>query len=72
MGYMRSVGIWGSTSDSSDIPPELGGDISELEIFIEEGRVEDVIEVRLGFRVIGSSVIRGGWSDARRDREWFR
>src|SRR5882762_8512480 len=52
-GYMRAIDIQGSTSDGSDTPPELDGDISEFEIFIEKGRVEDVVKVRLGFRAVG-------------------
>jgi len=57
VGYMRAIDIRGSTSDSSDIPPELDRDVGKFEIFIKKGRAEDVVKVRLGCRAVGSSVI---------------
>src|SRR5882762_7739512 len=69
---MRSVGIRGLASKGRDIPPELGGDVGEFEVFVIQGGAEDVVKVRLRFGVIGDSVVRGGGSKSGRNRERFR
>src|SRR5882762_11044248 len=68
---VRSVGIRGSAGKGRDIPPELGGDVGELEVFVIQGGVEDVVKVGLRFGAIGDSVVRGGGSETGRNRERF-
>ena len=68
---VRPVGVRRSTSKGRDIPPELGGDVGELKIFVKQGGAKDVVKVGLGFRAIGDSVVRGGGSETGRDRERF-
>ena len=54
---MRTVDIRGSAGEGRHVPPELGGNIGELEVFIKQGRVEDVVEVWFGFGMVGDGVI---------------
>ena len=68
---VRSVGIRGSAGKGGDIPPELGGNISKLEVFVIQGGADDVVKVWLGFGVVGDGVIQGGRSKMRRNRERF-
>src|SRR5882762_3157885 len=69
---VRPVGVRRSTGKGRDIPPELGGDVGELKIFVIQGGAKNVVEVGLRFRAIGDSVVRGGGSETGRDRERFR
>src|SRR5882762_4159680 len=69
---VRSIGIRGSAGKGRDIPPELGGNISEFEVFVIQGRAEDVVKVGLRFGAIGDSVVGGGGSEMGRNRERFQ
>src|SRR5882762_8012572 len=69
---MRPIGVRRSASKGRDIPPELGGDVSELKIFVIQGGAKDVVKVGLRFGAIGDSVVRGGGSETGRNRERFR
>jgi len=68
---MRTVDIRGSAGKGGHIPPELGGNVGEFEIFIKQGRAEDVVKVWLGFGAVGDGVIRGGRSKMRGNGERF-
>ena len=54
---MRAVDIWRSAGKGRHVPPELGGSVGELEVFVKQGGVEDVIKVWLRFGAVRDGVI---------------
>jgi len=54
---MGTVDVRGSAGKGRHVPPKLGGDVHEFEVFVVEGLTEDIIKIRLGFGAVWGGVV---------------